>query len=141
MLHTVRVQDFMVTDFVKLSPEEDMYHAVKVLTHKEVPAAVVVDKKDKLVGVLSETDCMRVVLDASYNERPPGQVEQYMTTEMDTVDVDATLIDVAAIFRDKTHRLYPVMDHGRLVGIITRRRVLRATEPFFERFKNTQRSA
>lgn len=141
MLHTVRVQDFMVTDFVKLSPEEDMYHAVKVLTHKEVPAAVVVDKRDKLVGVLSETDCMRVVLDASYNERPPGIVEQYMTKTMDTVDVEATLTDVATIFRDKTHRLYPVMDHGRLVGIITRRRVLRATEPFFDRFKTTQRGA
>ncbi|SCA57473.1 conserved hypothetical protein [Candidatus Terasakiella magnetica] len=139
MLHTVRVQDFMVTDFVKLSPEDNMYHAVQVLAHKEIPAAVVVDKREKLVGILSETDCMRVVLDASYNERPPGSVEQYMTTEMDTIDVDSTLIDTAAIFRDKTFRLYPVMDHGRLVGIVTRRRVLRATEPFFERFNNVQR--
>ncbi|MDV7338827.1 CBS domain-containing protein [Terasakiella sp. A23] len=141
MLHTVCVKDFMVRDFVKLSPDDDMYHAVQVLAHKEIPAAVVVDKKEKLVGILSETDCMRVVLDASYNERPPGTVEQYMTTNMDTIDVEATLIDTATVFRDKTYRLYPVLDHGRLVGIVTRRRVLRATEPFFERFKNVQRGS
>ncbi|WP_135079552.1 CBS domain-containing protein [Terasakiella sp. SH-1] len=138
MLHTVRVKDFMVTDFVTLRPEDDMYHAVQVLVHKEVPAAVVLDKRDKLVGVLSETDCVRVVLDASYNERPPGKVEEYMTTEMDTVDVDATLLDTAALFKEKTYRLYPVVDHGRLVGIVTRRRCLKATENFFERFNNEQ---
>lgn len=140
MLHTVRVQDFMVRDFVRLSPEESMYHAVQVLVHKEVPAAVVVDKKDKLVGILSETDCIRVVLDASYNERPPGTVEEYMTKDIQTIDVDATLIDVAALFKNKTYRMYPVTDHGRLVGVITRRRVLRATENFFERFNNKQRA-
>ncbi|NVK18163.1 MAG: CBS domain-containing protein [Methylocystaceae bacterium] len=139
MLHTVRVKDFMVRDFVRLSPEEDMYHAVQTLVHKEIPAAVVMDKKDKLVGVLSETDCIRVVLDASYNERPPGMVAEYMTTDVDTINVDATLIDTAAVFKDKTYRLYPVMDHGHVVGIVTRRRVLRATEAFFERFNNVQR--
>jgi CBS domain-containing protein len=139
MLKTSRVKDFMLKDYVALSPEDDMYHAVQVLVRKQIPAAVVVDKREKLVGVLSETDCVRVVLDASYNERPPGKVEEYMTTEMDTVDVDATLLDTAALFRDKTYRLYPVMDHGRLVGVVTRRRVLSAVEPFFERFKNEQR--
>lgn len=141
MLHTVCVKDFMQRDFVKLRPDEDLYHAVQVLTHKEVPAAVVVDKKEKLVGILSETDCMRAVLDASYNERPPGNVEQYMTKEMDTINVEATLLDTAAIFKNKTYRLYPVVDHGRLVGVVTRRRLLRATEPFFERFNNVQRGS
>ena len=139
MLQQVRVKDFMVTDFVTLKPDDDMYHAVKVLVHNEIPAAVVVDKKENLVGLLSETDCVKVVLDASYNERPPGKVEQYMTTEMDTIDVEQSLIDTAQIFKDKTYRLYPVTDHGRLVGVVTRRRALRATEPFFERFKNIQR--
>ena len=139
MLHTVRVKDFMVTDFNILRPDDDMYSAVKLLVHKEIPAAVVLDKRDKLVGLLSETDCVKVVLDASYNERPPGKVEDYMTTTMDTVNVDATLIHTAEIFKTKTYRMYPVMDHGRLVGVVTRRRVLRATENFFERFKATQR--
>lgn len=139
MLQTVRVKDFMVTDFNVLRPDDDMYSAVKLLVHKEVPAAVVLDKRDKLVGLLSETDCVKVVLDASYNERPPGKVEEYMTTTMDTINVDATLIDTAEIFKTKTYRMYPVMDHGRLVGVVTRRRVLRATEQFFERFKNVQR--
>lgn len=141
MLKTSRVKDFMLKDYVALRPDDDMYHAVQVLVRKQIPAAVVVDKREKLVGVLSETDCVRVVLDASYNERPPGKVEEYMTTEMDTVDVDATLLDTAALFRDKTYRLYPVMDHGRLVGVVTRRRVLSAVEPFFERFKNEQRGS
>lgn len=139
MLHTIRVKDFMVREFVRLSPEEDMYHAVQTLVHKEIPAAVVMDKKDKLVGVLSETDCIRVVLEAAYNERPPGTVAEYMTTNVDTINVEATLIDTAAVFKDKTYRLYPVVDHGRVVGIVTRRRVLSATEVFFERFNNKQR--
>lgn len=140
MLRSVRVKDFMQKDFVRLSPDDNMFHAVQVLVHKEIPAAVVMDERDNLVGVLSETDCVRVVLDASYNERPPGMVSEYMTSNVDTIDVDANLLDTAEVFRSKTYRLYPVMDHDRVVGVITRRRLLSATEPFFEeRFKVAQR--
>ena len=84
-----------------------------------------------LVGVLSEMDCLSAILAATYNEAGDvGKAREYMTANVDVCDVHADLVDVADDMLKKGHRRRPVLDHGRLVGQITCRQLLRVISEF-----------
>ena len=78
--------------------------------------------------MLSEFDCLNVILKAAYHEHPGGPVSDLMTTEVDTVDASMSIIDLAELFAASGYRRYPVMKDNMLVGQISRRDVLRALE-------------
>ncbi|MDX1604986.1 MAG: CBS domain-containing protein, partial [Candidatus Competibacterales bacterium] len=103
--------------------------AIHLLLKNRISGAPVVDKLGNIVGILSEKDCLKVMLTASYYEEPGGKVEEFMTPEVKTVDAESSLVDVAEIFLETNYRRFPVVaDGNRLVGQISRRDVLRALE-------------
>jgi CBS domain-containing protein len=55
-----------------------------------------------------------------------GAIRHYMSREVQAVSVDDTLLDVATRFVDTKHRRFPVMEDNRVVGLVTRRDVLKA---------------
>jgi CBS domain-containing protein len=69
---------------------------------------------------------MRVVLNAGYYADYGGRVADYMTTTVETVGPDESLVTVAKRFLEKGYHRYPVVENGRLIGQISRRDVLRA---------------
>ena len=84
-----------------------------------------------MLGVLSELDCLRAILSATYNENGGvGNVADYMTKEVDCCELHADLVDVAADMIKKGHRRRPVLDHGKLVGQITCRKLLSVVSEF-----------
>ena len=79
--------------------------------------------------MLSEKDCLRVALNAGYNQEAAGRVADYMSTNVITVDADASIIDVAKMFLESPYKRYPVVDEdNRLVGQISRSDVLKAID-------------
>jgi predicted transcriptional regulator len=71
---------------------------------------------------------MKVALQAGYHGQWGGPVKDFMTHGVETVNAEMNIIDLAQVFIDKSYRRYPVTDHNRLVGQISRRDVLRALE-------------
>ncbi|WP_353254275.1 CBS domain-containing protein [Salinisphaera sp. PC39] len=126
MLHSVEVKDYMSASLVHLTPETDVLRAIHLLLENNVSGAPVTDKLGNVVGFLSEKDCLQVAMDAGYHEEWGGNVSEYMTPEVITVDADASILDVARIFRNTSFKSLPVMDDNRLAGQITRSDVLRA---------------
>ncbi len=120
------VKDFMSRPVVSVSPDMDILEAVNVLLEKRISGVPVVDKLGNLVGMLSEKDCMAVVLDAGYHGLGGGTVSEYMHPEVETVDAEASIFDIASRFLRQEYRRYPVVKDNRLVGQISRRDVLRA---------------
>ena len=93
------------------------------------PGAPVVDRLGNIVGMLSEKDCLRVALNAGYNQQMAGRVSEYMSPNVVTVDSDASIVDVAKMFLDSPFKRYPVVDDdNRLVGQISRSDVLKAID-------------
>lgn len=91
--------------------------------------ASVIDSSGILVGVLSEKDCMRVVADEVFERLPEGFVGDFMSRSVTTVSPSTSFFDVVSLFLNRPFRRLPVVEkHGRLVGQISRRDVLRATE-------------
>jgi CBS domain-containing protein len=122
------VKDYMARTLVTFKPDTDVLDAVHTLVAKRIAGAPVVDDEGSLVGMLSEFDCMKVVLDASYHGNLGGPVSDYMTTNTKTVDAKMNIIDLAQEFIETKFRRFPVLDGNRLVGQISRRDVLRALQ-------------
>lgn len=100
--------------------------AVERLVDFGVSGAPVVDDEGRLVGILSEKDCIRTLAAAAYHEAPPGTVGQHMVRRVDTVSPEADLFHVAYHFHEMPYRRLPVVDAaGRLVGLVTRRDLVR----------------
>lgn len=131
MLRSVDLSDYMLHDPVKIHANEDLFDAIHLIIEHRVSGICVVDEQEMLVGVLSEMDCLSAILAATYNEHGDvGKACEYMTTNIDVCDIHSDLVDVADDMLKKGHRRRPVLDHGRLVGQITCRQLLRVVSEF-----------
>jgi predicted transcriptional regulator len=124
------ITDYMTRDVYSLSPDQSIAEAMNMFLEKKISGAPVKDEKGKIAGILSEIDCMKVMVDEAYHNLPHGRisVSQYMSTKpqtlMDTMDV----LDCAQKFLSTHFRRFPIVDvNGKLVGTISRRDILRAT--------------
>lgn len=126
MPKSAMVRDFMSGKLVTFSPDQDVLDAIHALIDHRIAGAPVVDDHGNLVGMLSEFDCMDVVLRAGYHDEPGGPVEEFMTRDVETVNADLSIFDLASKFMQSKFRRYPVLDGNRLVGQISRKDVLRA---------------
>jgi predicted transcriptional regulator len=99
---------------------------MRILRDNEITGAPVVDEQGNLVGILAEKDCFKVAFTSSYHREPGGWVSEFMSRDVRTIDAEEDIIEVAEMFLNSRYRRFPVMAHGRLVGLISRADVLRA---------------
>jgi len=126
MAESSTVQAFMSSHPVTLNPGMDVLEAVRILTERGLPGAPVIDDLGNLVGLLAEKDCLEAVLKASYYEDWGGNVSEYMQKEVQTVDAELSIFDVARLFIDTRMRGFPVIMDDNVVGQINRSDVLKA---------------
>lgn len=81
-----------------------------------------------MVGMLSERDCLKMIVNVRYYDMPSVRVEDLMTTDVEAVDSEMGIVDVASLFLSKPFHRLPVMEDGQLVGQISRRDVLYAID-------------
>lgn len=126
MLRSVFVKDHMSKNVVTLAPELEILQAVHELIEHDISGAPVLDKHGRLVGVLSERDCMQVAMQGDYHGMPAGLVKDYMSSNPQWISPEQSILTLADLFiKGRFHR-YPVVDNGRLVGVISRRDVMKA---------------
>lgn len=125
-LKSCLVRDYMAGSIVSFKPEMDVLDAIHELVRHRIAGAPVVNDQGELVGMLSELDCLRVSLNAGYYGDWGGPVADFMTPDVETVDADMNIVDLAQKFIDCGFRRFPVLRNNRLVGQISRRDVLRA---------------
>ena len=122
------VQEYMARNIVSFSPSMDVYEAVDMLIKNRVSGAPVVDSDGRVVGVLSEKECLKLLNDSVYHSMPMGSVADYMATEFETISPEDDIFKAAHSLHDKTRRRMPVVRDGRLVGQISRRDLLFAIQ-------------
>ncbi len=126
MLAKITVADYMSKNLVKLSKDTNAIDAIKTLLAHKITSAPVTDSQGHLLGIFSEKDVMRVVLETVYNQSQSGNVEEFMSTDLSGVESDASIVDLAEKFHQSSARSFPVFKSGQLVGIVSRTDVLRA---------------
>jgi len=127
--HLPTVREFMDKFVDTLSPETDIMEAVDFLLEKRVTGALVADSEGKLVGILTEFDCLKLLtLGGADHEIARGKVKDFMTTEVQTIPPSMDIYYLAGLFMVEDFRRFPVVEDGRIVGAITRFDVLRAVQ-------------
>lgn len=122
------VTKYMATKLITFSPSTDIKTAIDIILKNRISGAPVVDAQKNLVGMLSESDCIKTIISGPYNNHPGGHgtVADFMSKDVVTIDAKKTILDLAYEFTNTPYRRFPVVDKGRLVGQISRSDILRA---------------
>lgn len=145
----MKVVDIMQTKVITINTDATIREIAKTLYDNKISGAPVVDHAGNLVGMVSEGD----LLYKETNPRPPESfgilgaiiyyrgLKQYnedfkkliafkaseiMTTKVITIKKEASLMEVATIMRDRHIKRLPVMEDGRMIGIISRMDIVRS---------------
>jgi CBS domain-containing protein len=113
------------TDVYAVAPESPVYDAIQQMAEKNVGALAVI-KGSELVGIISERDYARKVIlkDRSSRDTPVADI---MTASVVTVALDATVDECMRLCTDGRLRHLPVLDGGRVVGMISIGDLVKAT--------------
>ena len=123
------VRMYMDRETHALSADDDVLAAALRLIDEGVTGAPVVDDEGRVVGELSEYDCLRLLAEGHGGEVPRGRVRDFMATTFTAVPPTMDVYYVAGMFlKDPTHRRFMVMEGPRLVGVVTRKDILRAVQ-------------
>jgi CBS domain-containing protein len=145
------VADIMDGDPVTVSPDDDVESVVRLLRRHELPGVPVVNDAGRCVGIVTESDLILTDDDGDlhlphYIELMGGivfleplrrfearlrkvaalKVKDLMTADPLTIAADADVHDAGRIIVRSGHNRLPVVEHGRLVGVVTRVDVLEA---------------
>ena len=121
----LRVRDCMVSDVITVPNDAEIMQVVHLLVEHDISGVPVVDSEGQLIGILTERDCIDVALQAGYFDEWGGSVADYMSQPVETADSDDNLVDVAERLCRSMYRRFPVLSDGKLVGLISRRDVLK----------------
>ncbi len=139
MLKSIKVRAYMTTRLVSFRPDMDLFTAINRLLEHGLASAPVVDSEGYLIGMLSESDCLRAILSGAYFEDAHGSVGNFMTAAVDTIDADTDIIAAAELFLRGQRRRLPVLESGALVGMLSRCDVLRAVKEFAQHDEGSAR--
>lgn len=144
----LKVKEIMNTNVLTLLPETEIAEAAAFLLEKRINGAPVVDESGELVGILCQSDLIAqqkkfpvpsvfALLDGMIPLRSGKSLEKEiskitaitvaraMTPKPVTVGPESTMEDVATLMVNKKFHTIPVVDQGKLVGVVGKEDVLR----------------
>jgi len=142
------VKNIMTRDPITISPDTEIVHAAKLLLEKGINGIPVVDKKGELVGIICQSDLIAqqkrlpipsifTLLDGfiplastkhfekAVQKIAATTVADAMTPNPVTVQTDTSIEELASLMVDKNLHTLPVVDEGKLVGVVGKEDVLR----------------
>lgn len=127
-MQALKVGDYMDLHPAMLKADMPVAQAVELLLKSEEIGAPVVDELQHLVGFVSEQDLLAKMVDSTYYQEAIATVGDCMRSEVLSVTLNCSVLDLAQKMLSQKPKLYPVVDEGRVVGLITRTRVLKAID-------------
>jgi CBS domain-containing protein len=117
-----QVRNIMTGNVIAIRPDATIDEVISTLLDHRVSGLPVVDDDGRLLGIISEID----IIDLVYTDDiETSRVCDHMTRDVLTVDAESSIDEAAAIFCGKPIRRLPVLAEGRLVGILSRRDLIR----------------
>ncbi|EGQ9350927.1 CBS domain-containing protein [Vibrio parahaemolyticus] len=126
-MHSLKVKDYMTLQAVTFTKDMSLTAALNKVMQSVTLGGPVIDENEKVVGFLSEQDLLDKLVKASYHCQDTHTVQECMHEDVLSVSPEMSVIELADMMKVDKPKMYPVVDdRGKLVGIITRRDVLRA---------------
>lgn len=127
-IQSLSVADFMSRKLTTFLPSQSIGEVTQILMDKNISGGPVVDETGKLVGIISEGDCLKEIVRGKYSNslNHSGVVSDHMVREVITIGPEMNILDVAKKFLELRVRRFPVLKDGALLGQISQRDVIRA---------------
>ena len=128
-LHAPSVTEYMVRHLITFKKDTHIDEVIDTLLEKRITGAPVLDDHGRMVGLIDDKDCLKVIFGGAYYNYPAAMenVETYMSQVHKSISTNETVVDAANIFLQTTYKRLQVHDEeGRLVGQVSRRDILKA---------------
>lgn len=125
-VEALTVADCMVPARLTITPDTTIHEAVEQMLTSKLIGAPVVDDQRRVVGYLSEQDCLRYMISESYYSDQRELVRDVMQHEVLFAEPNMGIVDLAQMMSGQKPKKYPVCEDGKLVGVINRSHVLQA---------------
>lgn len=125
-MRSLKVSDVMSNHIEPIRCGTPLTKVVDTLLRNHVTGLPVVDDKRHVLGFVSEQDCIHAMLVTSYHHEGEPSVDDVMFGDPLTIAPDMAVVDLAQNLGRNKPKIYPVVDGGKLVGIVTRAAILAA---------------
>ncbi len=112
--------DIMTRKVCTTRPETDVQELALLLSSKRISGAPVVDDNGQIIGIVTEADIIGKV------DREGLRVADIMCRELITVDEETPVGEVASLLTERKIKRVPVVQNGKLVGIVSRADIVHA---------------
>jgi CBS domain-containing protein len=130
-MKSTKISDYMVTNVVSVEPDTDLFQAIGLMLKHKIDGMPVLDKKGRIVGMLTQWNCLKLILSGSYTDEIGGQVRDVMEKDVHTISPYDDVVDVAAVMTRKgLKQAFPVVEQGKLAGTISCRDILEVIYDF-----------
>jgi len=119
-------KDIMRSAEIALKPGMTLDRVSDHLSKHHLPGAPVVDDNKKPIGYVSEFDCLRQLMQSSYYCDNTSLVEDVMTRDLIVSRPDIAIIDLASLMNNSKVNVMPIVESGKLQGLVSRGDVMRA---------------
>ncbi|WP_404366638.1 CBS domain-containing protein [Marinobacter sp.] len=123
-MRSLKASDVMWNHIEPIRCGTPLTRVVKTLLANHVTGLPVVDAHRRVLGFVSEQDCIHALLVRGYHGEGEPNVDDVMNKDPVTISPELGLVDLAQNLGHGKPKVYPVVDHGRLVGIVTRNGIL-----------------
>src|ERR687893_517891 len=124
------VADIMETDVPTVLPEDTVESVLATLREHELPGVPVVNSGGRCVGIITEADLVLAGEDADLHlphyfelwlrKATAALAKDLMTEDPVTIEPHVSVAEAARLIARSRHNRLPVVQHGRLVGVVTR---------------------
>ncbi len=117
-----KAKDIMIKDVITVTKDTPILDALSLLVGSKITGVPVIDENRKPIGIVSEKDLLVLLLNP---DEEAGWVEDYMSKQVFHLDANDSMIEVTKGLLNNTFRRIPILENDQLVGIISRRDLLK----------------
>ncbi len=125
----ILVSDYMTKKLITFKAEDSLDDVIHQLITYKISGGPVVNDAQELIGIISETDCIKHISESKYYNMPSdtdNTVGKHMATEVETIDQNMNIFDAATKFINSKRRRFPIVENRKLIGQISQKDVLKA---------------
>lgn len=140
VLKEKRIEDIMTVNPIGVLPNSPLPKSARVMLENKIPVLPVFDEKRGAQGILTTSDVFRFIMNELPELKTILRVEDYMTSDLVVVDPETSLLEAQRLMGIKRIRSLPVVEEGKLVGLVTRTDMVKVEPSRFASPHNQEQS-
>jgi len=124
----IQVKDYMSTNLITFKTTQSIEEVIETLIKNRISGGPVVNDNNELIGIISEGDCIKQISESRYYNMPmeSHSIEKHMVKNVETIDGNMNIFDAANKFLEAKRRRFPIVENGKLIGLISQKDILKA---------------